>query len=717
MRLLLTAALLALTSLAWPWPARCLDLSLLPGLSGPFAYTADDGTRLAGRLSVRPRGKGLAVAVRDLVFVVPQSNATGRASLWALVTPTGGVWTASGLRLSLTGLRLEEADRDNGDGGDGMDLTLTGNARYDTATGGMELRDLALEAGGLRLTGVAGIRNGRTTASLRGQDLDLAALAALAGRLSPALAGWELGGRADLELDLGARGEGGARLALDIRDGGFFSPGGDLGDKLAGALRLTLPVDGRGRASVEAAVTGGEVLVGTVYADLARHPLSLRGEARLTPGALREAVLTARAEGYAAVEARGAVWDMPDTGGPPPAYKGELAVSDVDLGALFTTLVKEPMALNRPGLATLNATGRARLSLNATGRGLAADLAGLVELWDLDLSAPDEAFLERGRLRLPFAYALGVNATAQGEPEVWGEASAALVKLPLPGAEPDVLPRPLELALVPNRLHVGRSPLVLPLLDGELVASGLTVDQPLSGHWQALADVFLQNVDLSRLGSDIPVEGRLDGDLGRVRASMRRVEAPGRLGGELFGGALYADGLAVERPFAVSRAVRANVHVSLMDLQRFTAALGAGMVTGRMDLTVRDLALAYGQPVGFTMTAKSVETDDAPQRVSLKAINSISVVGTGAGVQGLGMRLFASVFESFPYESIGVYCRLEDDVFRVRGLLVEGGVEYLIKRPPLAGLNVVNGNPDNRIGFSDMVKRLKRVLEAKGDET
>jgi hypothetical protein len=84
-------------------------------------------------------------------------------------------------------------------------------------------------------------------------------------------------------------------------------------------------------------------------------------------------------------------------------------------------------------------------------------------------------------------------------------------------------------------------------------------------------------------------------------------------------------------------------------------------------------------------------------------------VSTGSALSGLGSSLMTRFFREFPYEKIGFECGLKNDVFTVRGLIHENGVEYLVKRRFFGGINVINANPENRIGFSDMLDRAKRV--------
>jgi hypothetical protein len=84
-------------------------------------------------------------------------------------------------------------------------------------------------------------------------------------------------------------------------------------------------------------------------------------------------------------------------------------------------------------------------------------------------------------------------------------------------------------------------------------------------------------------------------------------------------------------------------------------------------------------------------------------------MSTGSALSGMGISMMATFFREFPYKKIGFECGLKNDVFTVRGLIHEDGVEYLVKRRFFAGIDVINGNPDNRIGFSDMLERAKRV--------
>jgi hypothetical protein len=93
--------------------------------------------------------------------------------------------------------------------------------------------------------------------------------------------------------------------------------------------------------------------------------------------------------------------------------------------------------------------------------------------------------------------------------------------------------------------------------------------------------------------------------------------------------------------------------------------------------------------------------------------NIARIGGGGSPFLGLAVAL-TSLFKEFPYDKIAIQASLENDVFRIDGPLKEGDKVYLVKRSGLSGVNIVNQDPDRRISFKDMMKRIKRVTESAG---
>jgi hypothetical protein len=117
--------------------------------------------------------------------------------------------------------------------------------------------------------------------------------------------------------------------------------------------------------------------------------------------------------------------------------------------------------------------------------------------------------------------------------------------------------------------------------------------------------------------------------------------------------------------------------------------------------------MEYGQPASFVLEIESVEARGVERRISIDAIQSISILGTGAGsALNQGITRF---FKEYPYSKIGLRCVLRNDQFSVNGTIHDGGKEYLVRRGFLRGVDVVNQNPENVISFRDMAERIRRI--------
>jgi hypothetical protein len=446
----------------------------------------------------------------------------------------------------------------------------------------------------------------------------------------------------------------------------------------------------------------GEALWGTVYVDLAKAALDLHaGGTRVGPDEYRDLVLEGGLAGFGRLTVKGkarhakGMW----------RHQGHLKVSDAKLGPIFRTFLRDPLAAKHRVLAGLAMDGTAEVDLAFSGSGQAVDLDGALKVRSGDVRRGGEPPLLSGlTIDLPIAYSLGAENPERSRPsdaKQWGRLS--LKNLRLAGQELGPLDMPA--VLVPNHLYLGGA-VDASLFGAKLSLRRIQVDEPLSPDFRVNMAAQLDGLDLARAaGESSMLEGHLGGLLDPIAIGLKRMTAAGELTGELFGGRLDVRNVTVERPFSAGRETGADVNVRRIDLERFSAALGVGRIRGRLSGSVEGLRVAYGQPVAFHLRMESVPTKGVSQSVSLKAVNSISLVSTGSALSGLGSSLMTTFFKEFPYEKIGFACNLKNDVFIVRGLVQEDGVEYLVKRRFFGGINVINANPDNRIGFSDLVAR------------
>jgi len=587
-------------------------------------------------------------------------------------------------------------------------LAIRGSAR--PADDSYLLEGVEIRSGSLgRLTGQVSFRGGNIGGRLDEARLPADNLVSLAQAVRGRdLDGWSPTGAIAVAARLEPA-EGGPRLTVtsELERVGFTSPAGDaMGQSLSGKLHIEAHLTTRPSVNVDLALLQGEALWGTVYFDLAKAPLGLRvGGSRSGPDAYEDLLLEAALEGFGRLEIKGKARRAKGTW----RHQGRLALRDARLGPMFRTFLRDPLAASHPDLAGLETEGTAGIDLSFSGSGKAADLEGTLRLRLGDLHRGNDPPLLSGLdIDLPLSYSFGAadpGRPAPPEPADWGR--LRLKKIRLYGQELGPLEMPA--VLVPNRLYLGGS-VEASLFGADLAFRRIRVDEPLSPDFRWNMAVRLTGLDLARVAEKNPLlEGHLEGLLDPVILGRERITAAGALTGDLFGGRLEVAHILVERPFSAGREIGADVNVDRIDLERISAALGVGRITGRLSGSIKGLRVAYGQPVAFDLTMESVPTKGVSQLVSLKAVNSIALVSTGSALSGIGISLMTTFFREFPYEKIGFECGLKNDVFTVRGLIHEDGVEYLVKRRFFSGINVINGNPDNRVGFSDMLERARRV--------
>ncbi|HSM00119.1 MAG TPA: hypothetical protein VK944_08350, partial [Candidatus Limnocylindria bacterium] len=570
---------------------------------------------------------------------------------------------------------------------------------------GVEIRSESLG----RLTGAFGLSERNVSGRLDGAGLPVDKLATLARALSGQ--DWDSWSPAGA-IDVAARIEpatGGPRVTAmaSLAQIGFSSPEGDvLGQNLAGKVDLEALLAPQPRGKADVILSGGEALWGTVYINFTKIPLDLHaGGTRAGPEEYQDLTLEGGLAGYGRLTVKGKARHAGGTW----RHQGHLLVSDARLGPIFRTFLRDPLAAKYRDLAGLTVEGTAEVDLSFTGSGQAADLAGSLTVRSGDVRRGEEPPLLSGlTIDLPIAYSLGAKNPGLPKPSdanQWGRLSLKKFHI----ADQELGPLEMPAVLVPNHLYLG-GVIDLSLFGARLSLRKIQVDEPLSKAFHINMVAQLAGLDLARVAGENPMlNGNLGGLLDPVAIGLKRMTAAGELTGDLFGGRLDVSHMTVERPFSTGREIGADVNVSLIDLERFSEALGVGRITGRLSGSIEGLRVAYGQPVAFHLRMESVPTKGVSQQVSLKAVNSISLVSTGSALSGMGVSLMTTLFKEFPYEKIGFESGLKNDVFTVRGSIHEDGVEYLVKRRLFGGINVINRNPDNRIGFSDMVERAKRV--------
>ena len=127
------------------------------------------------------------------------------------------------------------------------------------------------------------------------------------------------------------------------------------------------------------------------------------------------------------------------------------------------------------------------------------------------------------------------------------------------------------------------------------------------------------------------------------------------------------------------------------------------------------MEVVNGQPQKFNLRLETVPKKNVAQKINVKAVENIARIGGGSSPFSGLAGTFVSFFKDFSYQKIGMVASLENDVFKINGTEKEAGVEYLVKKGGIPGVDVVNTNPNNRISFKDMMKRIKRIKGTQGE--
>jgi hypothetical protein len=488
------------------------------------------------------------------------------------------------------------------------------------------------------------------------------------------------------------------------------------GDTQAAAVAL------EGQASIATAGTGaplsmtakiaaarGELLYRRAYLDLSAFPGVLEGSVRSSDGGGFEVQrVRLDVERLVSVEASAAI----DADRTLRAADAHAHVAQVTVP--FDTLVRETFAETYPVLAQTRVTGTLEAHARydridaerrrASGRAVLRD--GTVRITDPLIDAHALSF------EIPFALVWGEpgQGAASADSRERGYVRTGAVRVGGLALSPVDLP----LEAHPNEITAAE-PIVVPFAGGGVRVARLRLVAAPREEVRVDASVALEPMDLAALSeaARLPrVEGTLGGDLGEVTFESGDVTATGALVAEVFGGRVIVSDMGVENVTSPVPSLRLDADANGLDLRSATEAFGVGYVSGVARAEVDDLAVVAGQPVSFDATFETIPTAGVPQRVSVAAIDQLTILG-GAD-SGPVARGILRLFDEYRYAKMGLRCRLRNDRFILQGIEQHDGKDFLVVGtllPPT--VNVISHN--QVIAFSEMIERLKRIT-AVGEE-
>ncbi|SDF62166.1 hypothetical protein [Dyella sp. 333MFSha] len=511
----------------------------------------------------------------------------------------------------------------------------------------------------------------------------------LQGLLSTVWSGRTTTGRvnADLALDVLDGGlQAGGQFALD--GVGFDSPGGKLaGEKLSGSGRLG--VDNQADATVidlDAALRGGALLLGPLYADLPGHAVQLSLSARSQKGAL--AVRKLRLTDPDALQLEGEV-DF--------AATGDLSVLRLDrFNARF------PAAYTRYGKGLLRSMGVESLDADGDASGhLAFGPKGLesfaVQTVGLDLARGDGQFGVQG-----LHGAIDWNVTDDRPATKLGWRALQVQRIPNGAADASLRSTGGTLAL--------QKPFAIPVLDGQLRVQSLAWKPAATRGDRLQTSLALTQVDMAAFCRALgwpEFRGTVGGAVPSLRYVDDRVELAGGLSLNVFDGFVDITGMSLAQPFSAAPILTGNISLRKLDLALMTSVFDFGSITGRLDGGIDDLRLVGWKPAAF----KAHLLADSGGRISQKAVNNLTSVG-GGGIAGGLQGTVLKIFKTFGYKRIGLSCTLKGDLCSMGGLGAAKDGYTIVEGSGLPRLTVVGHQRE--VDWPTLVRRLEAATQGDG---
>jgi hypothetical protein len=205
--------------------------------------------------------------------------------------------------------------------------------------------------------------------------------------------------------------------------------------------------------------------------------------------------------------------------------------------------------------------------------------------------------------------------------------------------------------------------------------------------------------------------GTLTGFIPQVQSTSDLLRTNGEIQADLFGGRVRIAKLEVEKPFSGLASIKLDANLTGIQLEQASNTFEFGRISGILEGSIEDLVLTDGQPAEFRADLHSVERSGVEQRISVEAINKITVLSSGQSAGALYGGL-ASFFDSFRYSKLGFKAALKNDRLTLRGVETREDQEFLVVGsflPPT--VNIISHTQN--IAFSELLRRLERIQSDK----
>jgi hypothetical protein len=509
---------------------------------------------------------------------------------------------------------------------------------------------------------------------------------------------------------------------LTLTGGGFSSPdatrvGEGIVMEVASSFGLTLPVTDVG-FSVNAKAAGFELLLGRFYGDFKERGLALTFEGKYVKDT--DSVKVSRADislsdiGTLAVS--GKLNDVTAS----PSFDIDVRLVKLSNREAYELFIKETFQESLPFLSRLAIGGMSSMVISAEGSLEGFNARGEVKVMDADVIEKRGGGVDEGDGGGggdgSYLSIKGINITLPYDityPEVYSpEALAGFGSLRVRSFSWGALGfEDLEVFPVihENGLFF-REDITLPAFGGTVGLKDVHYKDILGPGRNLLMSIDVDGIDLSELSVALGMprfSGSFSGTIPRLSFVGTSLFTEGWVRLNLFGGEMRVSDISIDNVFTPVASLKSVVEFKDIDLGKLTGTFEFGHISGILEGSVKDLVIVNGQPESFEARIETVKRRGVGQKISVEALEKISILGTGSSASILKSGIYR-FFKEYKYRKMGFRGSLKNDNFLLLGIETEGDKGYIVRGALLPPKVDVISYTQN-ISFKEMVKRLKRI--------
>lgn len=679
--------LLALIALALGMPADAIERIRLQAAEVRAADMTASGVAIDVRLLPEQRA-AIAVSAARLALPADQSELTGTLTALQLRCAAADVLAP---RLACPSLQLDATSSRWGR------QTFRGQVAYSSDTGSITATGDTMAPGEipvlLRL--IADPSGYEVHAST--SAVDVVKIAELLKPYAQLPAGMTLQGKADGEAHFAASGDAMLLEAkVSLADAGFQNEDYTwIGEKLGISLDAVVDLASTPWSfTVQASGTAGQALAGPVLLDFGRNPLQLQMTGSTDGKNLTIARFDsqqpdlARAGGSARMrlepfEIISASIEVPELHFP-AAYGAflQLPLATTPFNQLVTTGRAEAAVAIRDNAPTSLDLIVHELALSDASRML--EVTGITaELhWRAEVTDPHASFL--------------AWETSRG----WGIIGARTrLDFTTSGRDFQLL-----------------QPARLPFFDGALLVNTLAAENLGTERLSGVFDAVIEPISVAPIARALgwpEFQGQISGRIPGLTYREGVLGLQGNIEANVFGGTVVARNLRISEPLGAWPRLFGNITGRDLDLDLITRTFEFGSITGRLDVDLLNLETFNWSPVAFDLKLATPPGDKSRHRISQRAVQNLSDIGGGGGGVAAALQSGAlRFFDEFPYDRLGVSCRLRNDVCQMDGVGRAGTGFYLLKGKGLPRIDIIGNN--RQVDWPLLVQQVSDALANPG---